>query len=85
MERGSAPGWSPCVGSVRSTPVSWTAEQWADPADATDLHVFHHVRGAPRDMHVTWHIRRVTAADKRGDDRTCLQPAASVLGTRCPL
>jgi ribosome-associated toxin RatA of RatAB toxin-antitoxin module len=39
-------------------PVSWTAEQWSDPADATDLQLrFHHVRGATRDMHVTWHIR----------------------------
>jgi aromatase len=39
-------------------PVSWTAEQWADPADEADLQLrFHHVRGPTRDMHVTWHIR----------------------------
>ena len=39
-------------------PVSWTAEQWSDPADTMDLQLrFHHVRGPTRDMHVTWHIR----------------------------
>jgi ribosome-associated toxin RatA of RatAB toxin-antitoxin module len=39
-------------------PVSWTAEQWSDEGDARDLQLrFHHVRGATRDMHVTWHIR----------------------------
>jgi hypothetical protein len=47
-------------------PVSWTAEQWADQADAMDLQLrFHHVRGPTRDMHVTWHIRpRDGRADK---------------------
>ena len=47
-------------------PVSWTAEQWADAADAMDLQLrFHHVRGPTRDMHVTWHIRpRDGQADK---------------------
>jgi ribosome-associated toxin RatA of RatAB toxin-antitoxin module len=41
-----------------NVPVSWTAEQWSDPADAMDLQLrFHHVRGPTRDMHVTWHIR----------------------------
>ena len=39
-------------------PVNWTAEQWADAGDPLDLQLrFHHVRGATRDMHVTWHIR----------------------------
>jgi ribosome-associated toxin RatA of RatAB toxin-antitoxin module len=51
---------------VVDVPVSWTAEQWADAADAMDLQLrFHHVRGATRDMHVTWHIRpRDGQADK---------------------
>jgi hypothetical protein len=45
------------VGPV-GIPVSWTAEEWADPSDELDLQLrFHHVRGPTRDMHVTWHIR----------------------------
>jgi ribosome-associated toxin RatA of RatAB toxin-antitoxin module len=49
-----------------NVPVSWTAEQWSDGGDALDLQVrFHHLRGATRDMHVTWHIRpRGGAANK---------------------
>jgi ribosome-associated toxin RatA of RatAB toxin-antitoxin module len=38
-------------------PVTWRAEQWAEPDDPTDLRLrFRHVRGVTRGMHVTWHI-----------------------------
>ncbi len=39
-------------------PVTWSAEQWAEPADESDLRLrFRHVRGFTRGMDVTWHIR----------------------------
>ena len=38
-------------------PVTWRAEQWAEPDDARDRRLrFRHVRGVTRGMDVTWHI-----------------------------
>lgn len=46
-------------------PVSWTAEQWADDSDPTDLQLrFRHVAGVTRGMDVTWHIRAAAAGSR---------------------
>lgn len=38
-------------------PVTWRAEQWAEPDDRSDLRLrFRHLRGVTRGMEVTWHI-----------------------------
>ena len=40
-------------------PVGWTAEQWPDASNASDLRLhFRHLGGATGGMKVTWHIRR---------------------------
>lgn len=41
-------------------PVTWRAEQWAEPDDPADLRLrFRHVRGVTTGMDVTWHVRPV--------------------------
>ena len=47
----------PLLGRI-GLPVTWRAEQWAEPDDPDDLRLrFRHVRGVTRGMDVTWHIR----------------------------
>jgi ribosome-associated toxin RatA of RatAB toxin-antitoxin module len=54
-------------------PVSWRAEQWADPAEAADLKLhFQHVSGATKGMDVTWHIRD-TSAGGRAQSRVTIE------------
>lgn len=44
------------IGPV-ALPVTWRAEQWAEPDDARDLRLrFRHVRGVTRGMDVTWRV-----------------------------
>jgi hypothetical protein len=63
-----------------NVPVSWTAEQWTDDSNPTDLQLrFHHVRGPTRDMHVTWHIRE---AGESGRSRVTIE---HVFSRRLPL
>jgi len=46
-------------------PVSWRAEQWPDPAEASDLQLhFHHMGGVTKGMEVTWHIRDASAGGR---------------------